>query len=119
MRRSRSTHQDARTRRRQLFVYALGFGAFVLFVNALVGDNGYLAAMRTARDHASLADTHRKLQAENEQLTEEIRRMKEDPSAIEERAREGLNMIKPGETLVIIKDAKPAAPAPAPKPAGK
>ena len=36
MRRSRSTPQDVRTRRRQLVTYALGFGAFVLFVNALV-----------------------------------------------------------------------------------
>ena len=117
MRRSRSTHQDVRARRRQLLVYALGFGAFVLFVNALVGDNGYLAAMRTRREHASLADTHRKLQLENEQLTEQIRRMKEDPSAMEEAARD-LNLIKPGETLIIIKnkDAKPATPPPAPAP---
>jgi cell division protein FtsB len=115
MRRSRSTHQDVRTRRRQLITYALGFGAFVLFVNALVGDNGYLAAMRTNREHASLADKLQKMQLENDQLQEQIRRMQEDPSALEEAARGGLNMIKPGETLIII---KPATPPPAP-PAGK
>lgn len=115
MRRSRSTPQDARTRRRQLVTYALGFGAFVLFVNALVGDNGYLAALRTRRDHAALADKLQRVQIENAQLSEQIRRMQEDSSALEERARRDLNLIKPGETLIII---KPATPPPAP-PAGK
>jgi cell division protein FtsB len=115
MRRSRSTNQDVRTRRRQLITYALGFGAFVLFVNALVGDNGYLAAMRTNREHALLADKLQKVELENKQLLEKIRRIQEDPSALEEAAREDLNMIKPGEKLIII---KPATPPPAP-PAGK
>jgi cell division protein FtsB len=115
MRRTRSTPQDVRTRRRQLITYALGFGAFVLFVNALVGDNGYLAVLRTNRERAQLAATLQKTQHENGQLEEEIRRMREDQSALEERARRDLNMIKPGETLIII---KPATPPPA-KPAGK
>ena len=114
MRRSRSTHQDVRARRRQLVTYALGFGAFVLFVNALVGDNGYLAVLRTNRDHALLAERFQKVTLENRQLEEQIRRMKEDDSAIEEAARRDLNMVKPGETLVIIKNAKPASPPPAP-----
>ena len=115
MRRSRSTHQDVRTRRRQLVTYALGFGAFVLFVNALVGDNGYLAAMRTRRDHASLVERYRKVQLENTQLEEQIRRMQEDQSALEERARDDLNMIKPGEKLIIIKPATPPRTPPAGK----
>jgi cell division protein FtsB len=120
MRRSRSTHQDVRTRRRQLVTYGLGFGAFVLFVNALVGDNGYLAALRSSRQQATLAETLQKVQLENARLQEQIRRMQEDPSALEEAARRDLNLIKPGETLIITrdKDAKPAPPPPAP-PAGK
>jgi len=118
MRRFRPT-QDVRSRRRQLVPYALGFGAFVLFVNALVGDNGYLAALRVRRDHAELARSVQKTNQENDALQEQVRRMNEDLSALEEAARGDLNLIRKGETLVIIKDAKPAAPAPAPKPAGK
>ncbi len=118
MHRSRSTHQDVRTRRRQLVTYALGFGAFVLFVNALVGDNGYLAALRTKRDYAAAVDRYQKVNLENEKLSEQVRRMLEDSSALEEAARRDLNLIKPGETLVIITDARPATPPPAP-PAGK
>lgn len=118
MHRSRLTHHDVRTRRRQIVTYALGFGAFVLFVNALVGDNGYLAALRTKRDYAAAVDKYQKVNLENDKLAEQIRRMQEDTSALEEAARRDLNLIKPGETLVIIKDARPATPPPAP-PAGK
>ena len=107
MRRSRSTPPDVRSRRRQLITYALGFGAFVLFVNAVVGDNGYLAA------RAAAAEAVRKLNAENQQLKDRIDRIKNDQSALEEVARRDLDLIKPGETLVIIKDAKPASPPPA------
>lgn len=111
--------QDVRSRRRQFITYALGFGAFVLFVNALVGDNGYLAAMRARRDLAEVARAVDQTKQENEAAAEQIRRMKEEAGALEEAARRDLNLIKDGETLIIIKDAKPAAPAPAPKPAGK
>ena len=36
-----------------------------------------------------------------------VRRLKDDPAAIEESARRDLGLIKPGETLVIIRDAQP------------
>jgi cell division protein FtsB len=117
MRRSRSNHQDIRSKRRQFITYALGFGAFVLFVNALVGDNGYLAALRTRREHADVAARLAKKLAENDQLTEEVRLLKTDTTTLEEAARE-FDLIRPGETLFIIKDAKPPATPPAP-PAGK
>jgi cell division protein FtsB len=116
MRRSRSTHQDARLRRRQLVLYALGVGAFVLFVNAIVGDNGYLAAVRTSRDHAELAESLEKVERDNAKLHHDIQRLKQDPAALEEAARRDLNLIRPGETLVIIKDAKPAPQTPSPAP---
>lgn len=113
MRRPRSPH-DARARRRQILTYALCFGAFVLFVNALVGDNGYLATLRADRDRAALQESLNKVQGDNRQLEHQIQRMKTDPSALEEEARKNLNLIKPGEKLIIIKNAKPAAPSPAP-----
>jgi cell division protein FtsB len=116
MRRSRSTHQDVRLRRRQVVTYALAVGAFVLFVNAIVGDNGYLAAIRTGREHAELTQTVEKLRQDNDKLHEQIQRIKEDPAALEEAARRDLNLIRPGETLVIIRDARPAAQTPAPAP---
>ena len=107
--------QEARTRRRQLLTYALCCGAFVLLVNALVGDNGYLATWRARREYASVLESLERTRIENDRLQEQIQGITDDPAALEEAARRELNLIRPGETLVIIKDAKPASAAPAAK----
>ena len=114
MRRSRSPH-DVRSRRRQLLTYALCFGVFVVFVNAVVGDNGYLATVRAGRDRVEIEQRLDRVLRENDQLEGDIKRLKEDQTALEERARGQLNLMKRGEKLFIVKDPKqPAAPAPAP-----
>jgi cell division protein FtsB len=95
-------------------MYALCFGAFVLLVNALVGDNGYLATVRARHEYASLVESLEKTQAENDRLQQQIQRLKDDPLALEEAARRDLNLIRPGETLVIVRDAKPAPQPPTP-----
>ena len=41
---------------------------------------------------------------------EQVRRLTEDPSAIEEIARRELGLIRPGERVFIIKDLPPAKP---------
>lgn len=41
-------------------------------------------------------------------MREEVRRLKEDPAAIESLAREQLGLIGQNEILFIIKDEKPA-----------
>ena len=50
--------------------------------------------------------------ARNDALTEDIRRLREDPSAVEELAREELGLIKDGELLIILRDTPPAAAQP-------
>ena len=47
---------------------------------------------------------------ENAKLRETARRLKDDPSAIEEIARRELGLIKPGERVFIVKDVPPAKP---------
>lgn len=73
-------------------------------VNALVGENGYLAGLRAKREYQRVMADYLQLQLENQQLKEEARRLKDDPMAIEETARRDLGLIRPGETLVIVKD---------------
>ena len=75
-------------------------------VNALVGENGLLASIKTSREHARLQNEVYALRADNQRLRDEARRLKNDPSAIEEAARKDLGLIRPGETLVIVKDKK-------------
>jgi cell division protein FtsB len=85
--------------------YLLLAGAGVLMVNALVGENGYLAGLRARRDYNAVMTDLVKIRLENQQLREQARRLKDDPSAIEDSARRELGLIRPGETLVIIRDA--------------
>lgn len=100
---------ESRERRRRILRYALLAGAIILMVNAVVGENGYLAALRARREQDSMAANVARLRMENQQLQEQARRLKTDPVAQEEAARRQLGLIRPGETLVILRDAKPAA----------
>jgi len=87
--------------------------SFVLMVNALVGENGYLATLRARQEYNSLMSDVNRMRLENQQLREDIRRLRDDPAALEEAARRDLRLMKPGETLIIIRDHRPASAPPA------
>ena len=93
--------------RARLLNYVLGFVTVVLVVDALVGDKGLLDTMRARRQHAELAAALAQKRHENERLREDIRRYRNDPAAIESLAREELGLMREGEVLFIIRDAKP------------
>jgi cell division protein FtsB len=98
-----------RTRRvvRLLFLFV----AVLIVVDALVGDRGLLAALDARRQHDELAAAVARQRAENARLSEEARRLRDDPAAIEEIARRDLGLIRKGEKVFIVKDlASPAKP---------
>ena len=108
-RRASQPNRDGRTRR--IVRFSLVFLALLIVVDALVGDRGLLAMLDARRQHTELAATIARQRAENARLREEARRLREDPSAIEEIARRDLGLIRPGETLFIVKDlTSPARP---------
>lgn len=84
------------------------FAAVVFVVDGLVGERGLLAMLRARQEQDQLAATIARERAENARLREEARRLKEDPSAIEEIARRELGLIRPGEKVFIVKDITPA-----------
>jgi cell division protein FtsB len=100
-------------RRRRLMQVLLLFAATVIVIDVLVGDRGLVAMLRARREYDSAAADLARRRAENEQLREEARRLREDPAAIEEIARRELGLIKPGEKLFIIKDVDCDRGAPA------
>ena len=109
LRRTRPTPgPQVQPRRRKMLHLVLIFVTLVLVLDALVGEKGLLETMRARRQHRELTATIDRLRWENAQLREEARRLLEDPSAIESLAREELGLIRPGEMLFIVKDAKPA-----------
>jgi len=119
-RRSLRGSPEGRTRGRRLVTWGLFVGCAVLMVNAVIGENGYLATVRARRATEALQADIDRLRFENQRLLEQARRLKADPAALEEEARKDLGLIRPGETLVILRDAKTAAPATTPAdPAGQ
>jgi cell division protein FtsB len=84
------------------------FVASVLVVDGLVGDRGLLAILRARHEYDAMSATIARQRAENARLRDVARRLREDPSAIEEIARRELGLIKPGERVFIVKDVPPA-----------
>ncbi len=88
-----------------LFVVAL------IIVDAVVGDRGLLAMFRARHEYEALAATIARQRAENTRLREQARRLRDDPTAIEEIARRDLGLIRPGEKMFIVKGlTSPAKP---------
>ena len=93
------------TRRRTLHLL-LVFVTLVLIINALVGERGLTETLRARQKHQELVTSIERLRAENARLRDEARRLRSDPATIEALARQELGLIKPGEMLFIVKDAK-------------
>jgi cell division protein FtsB len=90
--------------RTRILNYVLALITVVLVVDALVGDKGLLETMRARRQFASIEAALAATRRENSSLREQIRRLKEDPAAVEAIAREELGLIRQGEILFIIRN---------------
>jgi cell division protein FtsB len=97
-----------RRRRSRVVRYLVLAVGCVLIVDALVGDRGLIAMLKARQQYRTLESALARSKAENAQLREEARQLREDPEAIEEIARRELGLIRPGEKLFIVKDVKPA-----------
>ena len=94
--------------RARLLNYVLGFVTVVLVVDALIGDKGLIDTLRARRQHEALAAALAQKRQENSRLRDDIRRLKEDPGAIEALARQDLGLMREGEVLFVIRDVTPA-----------
>jgi cell division protein FtsB len=99
---------NPRRRRGRAVRYALVLIGCVLVIDSLVGEKGLLAMIEARQEYRRLEQSLADARGENARLREEARRLREDPSAIEELARRELGLIKPGEQLFIIRDVNPA-----------
>lgn len=106
----RKTERQSPVRHHRLAQWLLIFVASVIVVDGLVGDRGLLAMIRARHEYDAVAATIARERDENAQLREQARRLKEDPTMIEEIARRDLGLVKPGEKVFIIKDVQPSKP---------
>lgn len=98
---------EATQRKKKRLRYVLLAVSAAFMINALVGDNGFLATIKARRQYAAIQRQVNALRLDNQRMAKEASRLKSDPSAVEDAARKDLGLIRPGETLVIIKDAQP------------
>ena len=104
VRRRVRTDKGDRQRRKKIWSYGLLLLSAALMVNALIGEKGYLANLQAKQEFQDVSESLRQLKAENARLKEEAKRMQTDPAALEDAARKQLGMIKPGETLITLRD---------------
>jgi cell division protein FtsB len=108
--RRRAPKPERPARKRHVVHLLILFVASVIVVNGLVGDRGLLAMLRARQEYDALSASIARQRAENARLRETARRLREDPTAIEEIARRELGLIKPGERVFILKDVPPPKP---------
>lgn len=113
VRRRLRTPGEAKAWRRRLMGYGLIGLFFVVMVNALVGEGGYLATLQAGSDADELSAELHRVTRENEDLLEKSRSLREDRAALESAARDQ-GFIYPGETVVILKDPAPVPSHPTP-----
>ena len=101
------TSLSPRRRRGRIVRYLVVAVGCILIVDALVGDRGFLAMLKARQEYRTLETSLATARAENAQLRQQARDLRESPEAIEEIARRELGLIRPGEKLFIIKDIKP------------
>jgi cell division protein FtsB len=90
--------------------YGLLIVGCLLFLDALVGEKGFVENLKARQQFEALERSLDRLKGDNAQLQKEVELLRKDPSTIEDIARRELGMMKPGEKLFIIKDAEPSAP---------
>ena len=100
------------SRNRRIVRVLLILGASIIIVDGLVGDRGLLAMLRAQHEYDELAASISRQRADNARLRDQARRLRVDPSAIEEIARRELGLIRPGERVFIVKDIPPAKARP-------
>ena len=86
--------------------HALLFAACVLLVNGLFGERGLTETLRARRAFKAATRDLNQLKRENSALRDRVRRLRDDPATIEAVARGELGLVRPGEILVTVKEAR-------------
>ena len=83
-------------------VLLLVFFLFILVLAFVFGDRGIIEIVKSKRQIKALQVTIRTLEAEKQKLTREIELLKENPMALEKKARASLWLMKKNEKVVVL-----------------
>ena len=83
------------------------FFLFILILAFVFGDRGIVEIIKTQKQIKALQQTINKLELEKQKLSKEIELLRENPLALEKKARENLWLMKKNEKVVVlVKDKK-------------
>lgn len=87
--------------RTKLATAAVAVLAILLAVHVIFGANGMVVYQGKKSEYRTLQKDVDQLQKENQELMDQIKALKTDPSAIEREAREQLHYARPGEVIYL------------------
>ena len=89
----------------------LVFFLFILVLAFVFGDRGIIEIVKTKKQIKALQQTIHALELEKQKLTREIELLRENPMALEKKARESLWLMKKNEKVVVfVAEPKEAGP---------
>ena len=97
--------------RRRMVRTGLVLVLVIAIVDGVFGERGLLANIEARQRIATEQAAINEMSATNDAMTDDIRRLREDPAAVEELARDELGLIKDGELLIIMRDTPSVSPS--------
>ena len=94
-------------RGRRVVQYGLIILGSLLFLDALVGEKGFVENLKARQQYEAIERSLGRLKDDNERLRKDVELLRKDPDTIEGIARRELGLMRPGEKLFIIRDADP------------
>lgn len=75
---------------------------FILLLTFFFGDNGAIEILRSRQKIDNLRERIESLEKQKEELIEEIKELRQNPLALEKKAREKLWLMKKNEKVIVI-----------------
>jgi cell division protein FtsB len=85
------------------------FFLLILIIAFIFGDRGLLEIIKTQRQIKLLQQTIKELESEKLKLSKEINLLRENPLALEKKAREKLWLMKKNEKVIVLVKGKKEA----------
>jgi cell division protein FtsB len=98
--------RQKRRRRASQLRLAIVFIGCGLLLDAVFGDRGFLQGLKSREELVRARQDVAEWKRQNAALRTEIRRLQEDPGALEWVARQELGLLRRGEILVVLSEVK-------------
>ena len=96
--------------RRRIATVAVGVLAVWLFLHVTFGANGMVVYRAKKAEYERVQKDIQSLQKENQQYSEQVDQLKNDPKRIEKEAREQFHYARPGEVIYVPPEQPRVAP---------